>query len=85
MAGEIDPSQGLYLGECPGSLGEVYVDLAEVYGLPSSNFALSLSQYGDDERDLRLRLGSGDNRVATLSDNARELLKSKIIKYWTRT
>ena len=81
----IDPSEIMYLGWL-SEFGECYADLSDLSAVPSEFFEVQLAsvEVAAGEGDLRLVASASHARVGSMSRESRELLTSKLMKYWTR-
>jgi hypothetical protein len=81
---KIDPSEIMYLGWLPKH-GECFVDLSDLCVVPSEFFGVELTSVEvAGEEDFRLFPAATHARLGSMSGESRQLLTSKLMKYWTR-
>ena len=86
--GTVGPFEFLWLGEVNGH-GESFIYLSDPYYLPSTFFAPTFVQYDDREPDgspsqARATPGANDSRIGRLRPAEIDLLRLKILAFWTR-
>ncbi len=85
--GAVAPFEAMWLGEV-GDLGESFLLLSDTYFLPVECFRLLCVQYeeaaGNGPNTPRATPQVIDTRFARLSDDQLNLLRRKMLAYWTR-
>ncbi len=84
----VAPFDFLYIGPV-GQLGESFLLLSDPYYLPMTYFDVMCREYEgqvavDGSSELRAAAGQHDTRIGRLSADRVELLRRKMIAFWTR-